>query len=268
MFRYTMSRVSLCVALTFFFFMPWGWANADSNFAQDEHPAGRYRRENLNNPAIAHWGESPVVQFVGLKDDATKQHALSTLLPLAKAAREDIRIVGFPNDMFPKKAKISAQTNILLIETPNSISSDIYFVPKAHISGASSVIKEIAESGVFKQLPGCYGRWSATESNEIRGVVAVIDGTIPEEHKRVCLSITGLFAFGLSNTMTGYKFTFFPYGSDVPKTARYSDDTEFLLALSMAAICRKELSDDGNECPFELMQGIFQKHAEWFERAK
>jgi len=268
MFRCTMAKISFCIALAFLSFTPWGWANADSIFAQEEHPAGRYRRESPNNPAIAHWGESPVVQFVGLEDDATKQHALSMLLPLANAAREDMRIVGFPNDMFPKTAEISAQTNILLIETPNSISSDIYFIPKAHISGASSVIEEIAELGVIEQGPGCYARWSATESNEIRGVIAVIDSSIPEENKRLCLSLTSMLAFGISSTMTGYEFTVRPDGSAAPKTARYADNTETLLELSMAAICRQEFSDDGNECPFELMQAIFQKHAEWVERAK
>lgn len=241
--------------------------------AQDEnillHPGNRYARQNLNTDILSYWPQPISIQFLKIGDDETRRWLLTEFLPLGRAAGVDMKIVGFPNDMFNSAQVISKDAAILVFEynlqDQENIISGKYFskVDYFDLSKANPAMQNILNGGLVKQAEGCLAKWQASNANVIEGFVLAISETISEVNKKTCISTVAPSAFGISPHFSQYNaeaaFKEPPLNKD---DMSFSDRSELLLELSAATFCRKNVGTHSAECPLRLINSIFLHHAE------
>lgn len=231
------------------------------------HPGYRFTRENIHDDTLAFWPDDVTIQFAGIRENSVRQEVLLRFLSLADAAKVNINIVGFPDNIFDGGRAVKQESNILVFEFNSDdkdyISSGIgeKTLNALDLTKSNAVIHDILRTGLADQGNGCFVRWKASSKNEILGFVLAVTSEVSEEQKVACLSTISPTAFGVMPNVSSYNVS----NASTQSPNNFSDTSEIYLELSSAAFCRKEFSNYGGKCPFDLMNSVFKHHAELLE---
>lgn len=244
---------------------------AECAFGEDVNqlsfPGNRFSRENIDIDDLPFWPGKILVQFVGIEQDDVQLRALASVLSATTAARSDMSIIGFPDNIFRNPLGTAKTANFLIfgydaVEKPGLLrgakEDDLQTMG---LFGTGGPVRAILEAGLYEQSDGCLSRWQASQKNEIEGYVLGVSKDLPVQEKIDCIRSQIPTAFGVSPATSYYTFTAkSPEG--IEKSTVFFDASEIALELSVAAVCREDLKFASIACPPEVISSIYKHHAE------
>lgn len=230
------------------------------------HPGNRFLRQNLESDVLAHWVGPVGVQLIGISSKQVQISILTEILPLGKAARVDLSILGFPGEML-SSMKADADSRILFIEFDSSveklISSGIGNVTKigeVDVSEASLGVRYILKFGLDWQADGCYSGWSVNQMGEIESFAIAASSSLSSNEMESCFSGLAPLAFGLTPATTLYNIEWTSDTDQKQVQVVFDDRSELILEARAGALCREELNNFTASCPFGVINVVLEGH--------
>jgi hypothetical protein len=235
-----------------------------------EFPGFRYSRENQQIPVPSYWPDSVTVQFQALVDEEVQKRALTDLLQYAQAAMVDLKIVGFPNELFSERERLTPEANIAVLEVDDAnyqAFRDGSVVTKTDLFADNPILSGIASKGLVEQFDGCLARWNADENNRISGFVVALRAGANVQSKEACIASVSPAAFGLFPRVNLLdvigKLSTEPAVKNAPP---FTFESERVLALNAAAYCRNYANRIDASCPYVLIKAVMAFHHDLTQR--
>jgi len=248
--------------------------SAGQDLSEFETPTTRYIRENANLLTLSYWPEEVSFEAVGDVPLDLGFQSASSLQVFSEMAEASLKMVGEPDSWFTSKTSVGQDANYVVVfgklKGAEARNAEIVYIGRdfdLNVENARPEVRQILASGLKAQGPGCFASWKASDENEIKAFVLVVDTENSVQQQKACIDWmipSSLGVLPVFTTPRSYEITGEKTESDEP----FVDESELVFLLRASAYCRNTLGDYSLQCPVEVLGTAYRHHTRLLQNAE